>query len=239
MWRRHLGRHQACITVAGALLLVTGLATGCTSTSQDNLAANQLNVQMAIADPQVTTLGTAEPVMGIKVTLFEDLSASQARVLVGDSDTFSCDGAPLVRDGSLQYSFVGSVPSAGAQGNQSCSYTHGGTTTRFSFVTPQRPSVLAPLPNARASSAQNLIVQFTPAQTVPTVLAIDGKPAITLAAPIAEAILPPQVIQQFLLTTATCTLTVSQTSRLTPASDFNNLEIAYTSSTIVPLTLSN
>ncbi len=230
-------RHLATTTFL--LLILIGLATGCTSTGQDSLAANNLNVQMTIADPQTMSPGVSESFVGIKVTLFEDLSDSQARVAASDSDTFSCDGTTLVRDGSLQYSFLGSILSAHVQGIQSCTYTHDNKATRFNFAAPQRPAILSPLWSTRVSLEQNLTVEFTPSQMVPTILAIDGKPVITLTQPIGEAIVPPEVVRQFLLTPATLTLTVSQTSLLTPVSEFNNLEIEYTSSATLPLSISN
>jgi hypothetical protein len=228
-------RHLASVSVAGAILI--GLATGCTATHQDTLTANMLNVQMAISDPQVTAPGASASLVGIKVTVFADLSYSQERVSISDTDSFSCDGAPLVRDGSLQYSFLGSIPSARVPANQTCTYTHDGKATQFSFATPQRPDVLAPVTNARVSPAQDLTVQFTPSLTAPTVIGIDGKPVMTLAQQIGEAIIPSEVVHQF-LTSAKFTLTVSQTSLLTPTSDFNDLEIEYTSSTVIPLTMS-
>jgi hypothetical protein len=233
-------RHLASILFTGVILL--GCATGCTSNgqdSQDGLAPQNLNVQMAITDPQTTFLGVEGSYVSIKVTLFEDLNYSQARAAVSESDSFSCDGTTFVRDGSLQYSFLRSIPAAQVQGDQSCAYTHDGKSTRFSFATPQRPVILAPLPNASISTTQNLTVQFTPSQTEPTVLAIDGKPAITLAQPIGEAIIPSQVLRQFLPSTATLTLMASETSLLTPVSEFNDLEIEYTSSTLLPLSISN
>jgi hypothetical protein len=230
-------QHLAGIIFTGIILI--GFATGCASTSPDSLAPQNLNVQMAIADPLTTSVGVAESYVSMKVTLFADLNYAQARVAVSESDTFSCDGTTLIHDGSLQYSFLGSIPSADVQGLQSCVYTHDGKTTRFDFATPERPAILAPLPNARISTTQNLTVRFTPSQMVPTVLAIDGKPAITLAQSIGEAIIPPEVVRQFLLTPATLTLMVSQTSLLTPVSEFNNLEIQYTSSNMVSLSISN
>jgi hypothetical protein len=209
MSRRHLA--SSIFTV----LILMGLATGCSATRQDSFTANMLNVQMAISDPEVSELGISGSLVGIKVTIFEDLSYSEPRVSISDTDGFSCDGAPLVRDGSLQYSFVGRIATNLVQANQTCTYTHDGKTTRFSFATPQRPAILAPLPDARISRTQNLTVQFTPSQTAPTVLAIGGRPEMTLAPPISEAILPVQVVQQ-LLTSESPTLGVSQTSLLTP-----------------------
>jgi hypothetical protein len=229
-------RHQATIIFASAIVI--GLATGCTSTGQDSLAPNNLNVQMALADPHTTVGGVGDSTVRVTVTLFEDLIDAQPRAPVSESDTFSCDGTTLIHDGSLQYSFLGSILAAHAQGIQSCTYTHDGKTTRFSFATPQRPAILAPLANARISTAHNLTVQFTPSQQEPTVLTLDGKAAITLAQPIGEVIIPSQVLQQS-FGAPILILGASQTSLLTPVSGFNNLEIEYTSSATVSLSLSN
>ena len=229
-------RHLASMIFAGMILM--GCATACTSTGQDSLAPNDLNVQIAIVDPAPPTVGVGYSAVSIKVTLFEDLTYSQARVAVSESDSFSCDGTTLIHDGSLQYSFLGSIPSAHVQGIQSCTYTHDGKTTHVSFATPERPAILAPLPNARISTGQNLTVQFTPSLTVPTVLTINGKAAITLAQPIGEVIIPSPVLLQF-FGAPTHSLGASQTSLLTPMSDFNDLEIEYTSSTVLPLIMSN
>jgi hypothetical protein len=229
-------QHLAILGFAGVILI--GLTTGCTSTTnQDTLAANMLNVQMAISDPMVTSSGVIQGRIGFKVTLFEDLSYSEQRIAVDQADDFSCDGASLVHDGSGQYTFVGSLPSSEVQGDQTCSYTHNGKTTQFTFATPTRPAVLAPLTNAGVSMAENLTVQFTPSATAQTVIGIDAKPVMTLSQSIGEAIIPAAVWHQFLADN-TFTLSVSQTSLLTPNSDFNDLEIEYTSLNSIPLTLS-
>ncbi len=229
-------RHLASIIFAGVILM--GFATACTSTDQDSLAPNNLNVQIAVVDPAPPTVGVGYSAVSIKVTLFEDLSYGQARVAVSESDSFSCDGITLIHDGSLQYTFLGSIPAAHAQGIQICVYTHDGKPSRFSFATPERPAILAPLPNARISTGQNLTVQFTPSLTVPTLLTINGKAAITLAQPIGEVIIPSPVLLQF-FGAPTHSLGASQTSLLTPMSDFNDLEIEYTSSTTMSLSISN
>ena len=229
-------RPLASMIFAGVILI--GLATACTSTGQDTLAPNNLNVQMAITDPATSTLGVDDSYVHITVTMFKDLTYAQARVAVSQSDTFSCDGTTLIHDGSLQYSFLGSIPAAHAQGVQSCVYTHDGKPMRFSFATPQRPAILAPLPKARVSTAHNLTVQFTPSQQEPTVLTLDGKMAITLAQPIDEVIIPSPVLQQS-FGAPTLVLGASQTSQLLPVSGFNNLAIEYTSSTTISLSISN
>ena len=227
--------HLASVSVAGAILI--GLATGCTSNQQTTVPANELNVQIAISDPLVTSLGVSENSIGINVTIFEDLSYSQARTASSAGDAFACDGSSLALDGSLQYSFVGRIPGAQAHADQTCTYTHDGKVSKFSFATPERPDILAPLMNARVSAAQNLTVQFTPSLTAPTVIGIDGKLVMTLAQQIGEAIIPTGVWHQFLISSLS-NLSVSQTSLLTPTSDFNDLEIEYTSSTVISVTVS-
>jgi hypothetical protein len=116
---------------------------------------------------------------------------------------------------------------------------HDGKAMHFSFVTPQRPDIVAPVIHARVSAAQDLTVRFTPSLTAPTIIGIDGKPVMTLAQKVGEAIIPSGVWHQFLFLPPTFTLSVSQTSLLTPTSDFNDLEIDYTSSTLIPLTVSS
>jgi hypothetical protein len=229
-------RPLASIIFASVILI--GCTTACTSTAQDSLTPNNLNVEIAIVDPAPPTVGVGYSAVRITVTMFEDLSYSQARVAVSESDTFSCDGTTLIHDGSLQYSFLASIPASQAQGTQSCAYTHNGKSTPFSFATPQRPAILAPLPSARITTAQNLTVQITPSQQEPTVLTLDGKEAITLAPPIGEVIIPSKVLQQS-FDAPTLSLGASQTSRLMPVSGFNDLEIEYTSSTTMSLSISN
>jgi hypothetical protein len=228
--------HLRSIGCAAGVILV-GLTTACTSTSsQDTLAPGSLNVQMAVADPMTTSLGINESRVGFQVTLFADLPYSEQRVAVGEADDFSCDGESLIHDGSLQYTFLGSIPSAQVRGDQTCSYTHDGKTTRFSFATPERPAVQTPVINARVSVGQDLIVLFTNVSSAQTAIGIDGKPVMTLAQPVREAIIPAAVWQEFLSSEA-LSLSVSQTSQILPPTDFNNLEIEYTSSTIIPLTI--
>jgi hypothetical protein len=59
---------------------------------------------------------------------------------------------------------------------------------------------------------------------------------MTLAQPVGEAIIPAAVWQEF-LSSETLSLSVSQTSQILPPTDFNDLEIEYTSSTLIPLTI--
>jgi hypothetical protein len=89
----------------------------------------------------------------------------------------------------------------------------------------------------QGSVAQDLTVRFTSSLPTPTVIGIDGKSVMALAQQIGEAIIPSEVVRQF-FTSETFTLSVSQTSLPTPTSDFNDLEIEYTSTTVVPLTMS-
>jgi len=131
------------------------------SPAQDRAVASQTDVSLTITQvlPTGSTAGSTSST--VQVIFRQQDSEITGRDLT-ENETFSCNGANLALDGSLRFTFVGSVPDTGAGSSFACVYERQGDRASLRASPTQQFRVLSPMVY-QVVPVDDLLVTFTAA----------------------------------------------------------------------------